>query len=106
MEDTAGMRFAKFVVDLPWCLRVIIKPFVCIAFDLRLRSAIEGNYRCRAVTAIFKAHGSPSPFPDAYPDQWYWADYLCSGFGLFVEWSPARDEWITRYAHRPDKSHR
>lgn len=71
-------------------------------FYFWLKWLIENNYRMRVISAICREAGIPPCTPDGidYPDEWFWADKLCSRYGYFVSYNAARDSKITRYILR------
>lgn len=85
------IRFKRLV------MRVLLYPF----FHLWLKNLIKRNYRMRAISAICREHGIQPCTPDGkdYKDEWYWADYLCSKYGYFVEHRVSRDKWIWKQLH-------
>lgn len=93
-------------------MRILMYP----VFHLWLKHLIRRNYRLREIAAIFREYGIPAErlLGKDYPDQWYWADSICSRYGYFVvernngrpiveaeQWTETELEAIRRQGRQP-----
>ena len=78
-------------------MRILMYP----VFHLWLKRLIKQNYRMRAISAICREYGVAPCTPDGidYKDEWYWADYMSSKYGYYVERNASIDKWIWKQLH-------